>query len=612
MTLEQGLLIAIVVIPLGLVLANRLRVDVAAVLMAALLGICQLAGLGMLGAEASPALALRSIEGFSQPVVITLIALFILTHGLETSGVTGWLANQILRLGKNQEARLIVLLASITALMSLFMNNLAAGALVLPSAMHVSRKTGIRPSKLLIPVSFGSLLGGAATYFTTANIIMSDLLLIANPPQQPLNILDFTPTGGLIALAGIAFMGLMGRRLLPEREPVSEQMVARRSKHELDDLYHINERLWEARVLENSALINQPLAQSGLGHQYGVSVAGIRRAKARFAPVQADQVLRANDILLLIGHADKIARLVPLGLEVASGVHEGQPAMAGIAYLEVILAPHSHAEDKTLKAINFRQRYGLSVIAIKRFGRIYRTDIGDVPLRLGDSLLAVGKPENFRLLRTSPDFISFESLEEDQQVNRRQAALSIVLILAAIAASLAGVPIYLAMLAAAVLTLILRVFPLEETYRSVEWQAIFLIAGMYSVSLAAVQTGLAEVLGEAMVQSTTSLGPLGVAAGGYLLTALLSQFMGGQVAALVTGPITISAAISMGINPQAVAVATALGCSASFLTPVAHPVNILVVTPGNYKMSDFLRLGLPMMLISFVMLLIGLAIFWGL
>jgi di/tricarboxylate transporter len=437
MQTTQIILIAVVAIPLTLVMLNRLRLDVAALLMAVVLGGLQWLGLGLLGPANSPGDAIKSISGFSQPVVITLISLFILTSGLEKSGATRWLAQQILRIGGKSESRLIVLFATLTALLSLFMNNLAAGALALPSAMEAARRSGIRLSKLLIPVAYGSLLGGVATYFTTANIIVSDLLRIANPPQAPLHILDFTPTGGLIALVGILFLGLFGKRLLPDREP---------------------------------AIMNQM--------------------------------------------ADKRSPVEP----------------------------------------------GLN----------------------------------------------------DAPVNRRQAFWTTLLTIAAITASIAGMPIYLAMLAAAVLTLSLKILPIAEAYQAVEWQAVFLIAGMYAVSLAMVQTGLAALLGNSMIVLTLPLGPLGLAAGAYLLTALLTQFMGGQVTALVTGPIAISAAISLGINPQAIAVATALGCSAAFLTPMAHPVNMLTVVPANYRFTDFIRIGALLTLISFGMLLVGLILFWRL
>lgn len=219
MTPAAWFVLFLVIAALALVAADKLRADLAALGLAVALGLAQFAGLGVLDSAGNTSSAVKAISGFGQPVVITLLSLFILTRCLEKTGVTRLLARWLLRLGGRSEARLIGLFAAATAFLSLFMNNLAAGALLLPSALEAARRTGIKPSKLLIPVAYGSLLGGVATYFTTANIIVSDLLTIAEPPQARLGVLDFTPTGGLITLAGIAFLALFGSRLLPEREP---------------------------------------------------------------------------------------------------------------------------------------------------------------------------------------------------------------------------------------------------------------------------------------------------------------------------------------------------------------------------------------------------------
>jgi di/tricarboxylate transporter len=612
MQLTQWLLIAIVVIPLGFVLANRLRIDLAAMIMATLLGLAQFAGFGMLGQANTPQDAIKAISGFSQTVVITLISLFALARGLEKSGVTNLIARQIVRFGGKNSGRLIFMFSAITALLSLFMNNLAAGALVLPSAMEVARRTGIKPSKLLIPVAYGSLLGGSATYFTTANIIMSDLLRIAHPPQAALNILDFTPTGGLIAIAGILFLWALGDRLLPNREPAAEQLAARRTSKELETFYQIGERLWEARVKPGSTLAGQLMEETEIGKSWGVTVAVIRRGPEEWVLPAPGQRIHSGDLLLLIGREEKVLQLQPLGLDICPPEKETHLSTQKLALVEMILAPHSEWEGKTLKEISLRQRFGLTAIALKRLTRSYRTDIGNIPLAMGDSLLAIGYRDQFQTVKKSSNILVFEPSTSDQPVDLQQAVPTVAIILAAIGAAIAGAPVFLSVLFGAILILLLNVITVEEVYRSIEWQAIFLIAGMYAVSLAMVQTGLAGMLGKSLLDLVTPFGPLGLAGGAYLLTAILTQFMGGQVSALVTGPVVISAALSTGVNPQAVAVATAIGCSASFFTPLAHPVNILMIAPANYKFSDFLRAGWLLTLLSFLMLLVGLSLFWKL
>ncbi len=612
MQIEQWLLILILVIPLALVIINRLRMDLAALLMAVLLGICQLLGLGMLASPHSPQDAIQSISGFSQSVVITLISLFILTRGLEKSGVTRWIAHHIVRLGGNHPGRLIALFTTITAFLSLFMNNLAAGALVLPSALEASRRTGIKPSKLLIPVAYGSLLGGSATYFTTANIIMSDLLRIAQPPQPPLHFLDFTPTGGLIALVGILFLWLFGNRLLPDRDPAYSYSTHRYTGSELEDIYQIGERLWQARVLPGSRLSGCQLKETDFGKTWGVAVAAIRHEQEDRVFPDPDQRIRDYDQLLLIGREERVLPLVRMGLDILPADKQAHLSLYGITLAEILLAPRSSWEGKTLKEIDLRQRYGLTAIALKRLTRSYRTDVGNLPLQMGDVLLVLGQPRRIRKLQHQSEAIVIESNPGDQPVHIIQAVLTVGITLAAVGASIAGAPVFLSVLAGAVLVLLLNLVTLEEAYQTIEWQAIFLIAGMYAVSLALVQTGLAALLGKGMLSLVGPFGAIGLAGGAYLLTGVLTQVMGGQVSALVTGPVVISAAISMGVNPQAVAVATAIGCSASFFTPMAHPVNILMIAPANYKFSDFLKAGWILSLLSFAILLLGLFIFWRL
>ncbi len=612
MSATQILVVIVVLIPIILVIRNRLRIDVAALLMALLLGIAQFFGLGVLGAPQTPAGAIRAIEGLSQPVVVTLLSLFIVTRCLDRTGVTRWITRRILVVGGQSEARLILLFTAATALLSLFMNNLAAGALMLPSAVDVSRRSGIRPSKLLIPVAYGSLLGGSATYFTTANIIASDLLTTAQPPQAPLHVLDFTPTGGLIALTGIVLQAWLGPRLLPDRPPRLEQTIARRTGSELEDVYRLDERLWEVVVPAGTTAVGKTLSDLQLGQRLGITVAAIWRGrKAIFAPTQ-DQVVASGDILLTIGREEQVNQLGIEGFKVGRNSDNVCMSARGVRFAEVVLSPHSQAQGNTLRELAFREQHGLTVVALLRDNRSYRTNVADIKLQPGDSLLTVGRADRLKSLQANPDFVVIEPDYSDQPIDIVRASLSVAIVFGAIAASIFGMPVFLAMLAAVLLVFILGLLPVEDAYRTVEWQAIFLIAGMYAVSLAMVNTGLADLIGQQVIRFVLPFGPLGLAAGAYLLTAGLTQIIGGQVSMLVTGPIVISSAIQLNVSPQAIAVAAAIGCSASFITPIAHPVNLLMIGPGNYTFTDFFHLGWRLTIACFVMLMVGMALFWGL
>lgn len=610
--ISQLLLILIVAAPLMLVFTGRLRMDVAALVIASLLGLTQLAGLHMLDATGNPQSASRALAGFGQPVIVTLIGLFIITRAMEKSGVTRWIARRVVSIGGSSERRMIALFAGVTAGLSLIMNTLAAGALILPSAMEAARRTGIRPSKLLIPVAYGSLLGGAATFFTTANIIVSDLLPIASPPQLPLRVLDFTGVGGLILISGVLFMALWGKRLLPDRLPSPEQMMTRLTGTELEDVYRIGERLWEARVQPGSLFAGKTLLESDIGKHFGIEVVAVWHGRQAIFPPTPERMIFPNDILLLVGREDRVKPLTEQGLVIAREKSAGHISPYGVTLLEVLLAPRSKSAGQTLKELKFRNKYGFTVVALRRLDHSFRTNVGDIPLELGDSILLIGPPERVKSLQLDPDFIVLQPSATDQPVDRKGAYLTAGVTAAAVTASILGVPVHLCMLVGALVVILAKILSIDDAYRSIEWQAVFMIAGMYAVSVAMVQTGLADTIGHWIVAAAEPLGGLALAAVSYLLSGLLTQLMGGQVTALVTGPVAISAAIAMGVNPQAVAVATAIGCSTVFLAPFAHPVNIMIIAPANYTFRDFLRIGWPLSLLCFLVMLVGMWLFWGL
>jgi di/tricarboxylate transporter len=602
--------LAVIVVPLLLLSLNRLRVDVAALFMIVSLGLAQFLGLKIFSDVAAPDQALVAVSGFSQPVVITLLGLFILTQTLTQNGVILWLGQRLSRAAGNSEARLVFLFTSASALLSQIMNNVAVGALLLPSAMYVVRRTKLPASKLLIPIAFGAALGGMATYFTTANIVVSNLLTSARPPQPPLGVLSFVPTGGLIAVSGIVFITLFGRRLLPRREPGLEQSIARRQSSELESLYAVGERLWECRIEAASPLAGRTLRESAIGERFGIVVVAVRRGQRAFSIPSLSEALQPGDILLVVGREDRVSKLAELGVRSRPGTRT--LTTSGIVLVESILAPHSAYAARTLKDINFRQQYGFAAIAVLRRGRSYRTDVADMPLETGDSLLMVGPQQGVRLLRLNPNLIIFEPDPASRPVPRLRAVISVLIFLSAIVLALLGFPVSLSVLAAALFAVLFGLLHFQDVYRLVEWRVIFFIAGMYAASLAMIHTGLAGLIGRQVIEMVGGHGPLRLAAVVFLLSAGLGQVISSQATAFVVGPIAISAAIHLQTNPQAAAVAVAIGSSASFLTPLAHPVNLIMMGPGNYRFGDFARVGAGLMVVVFLALLAAMALFWQL
>lgn len=610
MTIEMWFVIAIIVVPLLLVASGRWRVDVAALFMVVSMGLAQTLGFAILGDKNSPPQAILAISGFGQPIVVILIGLFILTQTLANNGVMLWIGQRLEAAGERSVTRLIFLFSACAALLSLLMNNVAVGALLLPSAMQVSRKARVRPSKLLIPIAFGTALGGMATYFTTANIVVSNLLTIAEPPQPALGILSFAATGGLIAIAGIAYITFVGRRLMPIRQPAPEQILARRPGAELESLYDVGERLWEARVEPGSALAGNTLQKCALGERFGIAIVAMRRGYQAFSTPPPNAIFEPNDTVLLVGREERVAPLRDLGVKVQPEMHT--ITTFGLTLIELILAPHSAHAGKTIKDLNFRTRYGFTVLAVMRAGRSYRTDVGEMSLEPGDSLLIVGPPKRVRELRADQDFIIFETDPATRPVPRTQAVISTLVFVSAIILALLGLPVYLSVLSATLLAVLLGLISIQDAYRSVEWEAVVFLAGMYAASLGMINTGLASLIGRTAIGLLGGAGPLGLAASAFLLSAGLTQFMGSQATAFVVGPIAISAALHFQTNVQAIAVAAAVGCSASFLTPMAHPVNMIMMSPGSYRFTDFFKTGWGLMIVVFAALMAGMLLFWRL
>jgi len=610
MSTAQIFVLIVLIIPLTLVFMGKLREDVAALSMAGSLGLAQFFGLGVLGPANTPEDAANALTGFGTPEVITLLSLFILTFCLDKYGVTRRIAKSLLRIGGHSERRLIALFATTAALLSLFMNTLAAGALLLPSALDASRSTRIKPSKLLIPIAYGTMLGGAATYLTTANIIVSGLLPLAHPPQKPLGFFAFTPTGGVVCLVGLLFLALMGKYLLPDHEPPAGVTV--HTGDELSEIYQLRERLWGAEIKADSTLLGHSLSEMRMGETLGLSVLGIRRGR-RVIPIYGAQcAVQEHDILLVVGNAEQAMQLQQTGLAVYPITQSDPIDEHGVILADLIVPPRSNVEGKTLRELAFRAKYGFTAVAIWRNNLSYRNDVGNFTLHSGDALLVAGPQDRISSLKGQHDFIIAEITGNGSSYDRKKMALTLGIGATALGAMFFGMPVELAMLSAAAIILITGLLTPDEAYGAIKWRAIFLIAGTISVSVAMVQTGLAQMAGNLVVNWAEPFGSLGLIAGAYFLSAGLTQVMGGQISPLVVAPITISAALRLGVNPQAVAVVTAIAGSVSFITPLSHPVNILMIAPANYTFIDFVKSGWILTVVCFIALMIAVPLFWQL
>jgi di/tricarboxylate transporter len=555
----------------------------------------------------------EAFEGFASPAVVTVWAIFIVSGGLFYTGVANSLGSRLLKLAGTSQTRLVGLLMTAVGLMSGVMNNVGATAVLMPAVVSMSRKARMNASRLLMPLAYGSLLGGMITLIgTPPNILVSGALSQAG--YEPFSLLDFAPVGITALLVGTVYMVFVGYRLLPDHTPAERLAPVAGADEDLVDLYRLGERLFRARVPVGSSLIGKTLAESGLRQDFELSIIGLeRRGEMQHTP-DKDLALRRGDILLVECMVDNLAwaeatHLLEVQPEV--GVHDRDLQSEAVGMAEALLSPRSRLVGKTLADLRFREQFGLSVIAILRDGRPRRTGLALMPLRFGDTLLVQGSRQNIVILQRDPDFVVLGDVEPEPTVRGKKAPLAVGLLLVMLVPVVTGwLPIAAAALLAGVLMVVTGCLTMDEAYQSIEWKAVFLVAGTLPLGIAMQKTGTAALLADLMVGVVGGLGPIALLAGFFVLTNLLTQFMSNAASTVLIAPIAIDAALKVGSEPQALLMAVSVAASAGFLTPVAHQSNVLVMGPGGYRFSDYLKAGLPVDLLTFVVVLVVVPLVW--
>lgn len=582
-----------------LLLTERLRADLVALLVVVALGAS-----GVLTSE-------ETFSGFSRSAVITLLAIFILAAGLERTGVTRRVGDLLVRVAGASEQRLVVTVMLAGAFLSLFMNNIAAAAVLLPPVSGAAKRAGVNPSRLLMPLAFGTILGGMATLLTTTNIVVSSLLRDRNLPG--FGLLDFAPLGLPIVAAGIAYMALWGRRLLPARSPAQMMEDIQRQEASLAEVYHLGETLARAGVPKGSGLVGLTLAGSRLREAHGVNVLAIEREGRILRAPSPDQMLQAQDVLLLTGELD--APGLAGDLDPLSPRHwrERDLESRSVVLVEAVLAPRSDLIGRTLRETRFRERYGMSVVAIWRAGRSLRTGLTDLTLQLGDGLLLQGDRDRLPVLRAEPDLIVLDRGLDEPPPSRRRGRLALAVMIATLALAATNlIGVSEAMLGGALVMILIGALTMDDAYQSIEWRSIFLVAGMLPLGTAMTKTGAADLITHGLISLLGGAGPLALLAGLVLLAILLTQAMNGAAVSAVVAPIAIQTATRVGADPRSFAMAVALATSVAFLTPLGSPVNILVMGPGGYRFRDYLRAGLPLTILLFALIVGLLPLVWPL
>jgi di/tricarboxylate transporter len=553
----------------------------------------------------------QALAGFSGSAVLTILAISIIAEGLYQTGISNKLGQLMKKMAGDSENRLITAIMSSGAVLSLFMNNIAALSVLLPASMSLSRQNKIPPSRLLMPLAFGVIAGGMATLFTSSNIIASSALRDAG--YAPFGLLEFLPIGIPIILVTILYMNFMGKKLLPKRNPADQVEQFHMQREELMNMYHLNSSLWEVAVLRGSGMAGITIRDGEWRTKIRVNVIGITRNGDFISSPSSDMQIREGDILLTQGKPD-LPALDYFGLElmqekpVTREIYNNESTLA-----EVALAPHSRLIGKTLREIHFREKYNLTVLALWRSGKPVHIGFAGMPLQSGDGLLIRGAARNLSMLNRDHDFIFLEE-DPDAIIHPNKARLAGAIGLITLIIGITNwYPIALVSLAGAAAMILTGCLSMDEAYSSINWSGIFLIAGFWPLSTAIASSGLSDQFVRSLMAISNSGSPILLIAAILLATILLTNVMSGQAAApIILAPIGIAIARSAGLDARMVLMTIALGCSLAFATPIGHPVNVIVMGSGGYSYKDFLKVGLPLTVILFGVILAGLMLFWGL
>lgn len=604
LTQDIVLVLTILTVAVILFVTEKLRADLVALLVLLALPLT-----GLLAAE-------DALGGFSHSAVITVIAVFVISEGLFQTGVAQRIGRYVTRVAGRSQTRLTVTIMLAVAGVSAVMNNVGATAVMLPVVVGLARQNNIRPSKLLIPLSFGALQGGLLTLIgRPSNIIVSDAL--QQHTGEAFGMFDFTPIGLVLLAIGVLYMVLVGCKLLPERAVEDKLQAMMAAQRKALEQYHLGERLFEVRVLPESPLVGTTITQSRLGRTLGLNVVGIVRNEAHILNPGPDEILRADDLLMVQGKPEDLVRLRwTRGVEIEqelTHLHLEDMLSPELPVVEAVLTPKSSLIGRTLREIDFRRASGLTVLAIWRESRPYRTALGNLPLRFGDTLLLQGSRANIYTLSQQPDLLVLGDEHETGATRTERApvaALILLLMTGLIGSDL--LPVAIGSLLAAVLMVLAGCLTIDDAYGAIDWQSVFLMAGMLPLGVALQKTGAAVYLAERVIDLVGGLGPRGLLAGIFLFNLVASQVMSSVAAAALIAPIAVSTAQTAGVTPHAFLMAVAVGGSLAFITPISHQANVLVMGPGGYRFADYTRVGLFLAVLLSVISIVLLPIFFPL
>ena len=581
----------ILALVLGLFISGKIRHD-----LVALLALFALVIPGIIPAE-------NAFKGLGHPAVITVAAVLIIGKALERSGIVDILGRWVSSLSNNITIQIFTL-SALVAVASAFMNNVGALAILMPVAINIARKSGNSPSFYLMPIAFASLFGGLMTLIgTPPNIIISTFRESAS--GEPFGMFAFAPVGSLLTLAGVILISLIGWRLLPGR-------VSGKSR---DDSFNIDDYITEMVVQEGSAVKGMSLGELSRFSKADIQILGLVRSNIRMHAPDDDEVLHVNDILIIEGDASSFREFIDqTGVKLTEGKKIRKDAVGSehIAFAEAVVMADSPLAGQTSAGMKLRSRYGINLVAVSRKEEKIHRRLGKVIFRNGDVVMFQGREHLLWETVTSLGCLPLAK-REVSLTSEKKVILSLGIFAASILLIVTGLlPVHISFPLAAMALVIAKVLPLKDMYTSIDWPVIILLGAMLPVGEALETTGGAAIIADSILNFAGDFTPQFTLTVLIVVTMLLSGVINNAATVVLMAPVAIGIANGMNFSADPFLMTVAIGASASFLTPIGHQSNTLVMGPGGYRFTDYLRLGFPVSVLVVLIAVPLILYFWPL
>jgi di/tricarboxylate transporter len=587
--LENILILAVVLGAMVLFVTEKLRVD--------LVALCVLVALLILGLIKPE----QALYGFANPATATVASMFVLSAGLARTGMVEWLGRSINRIAGKSSAQLVLVLCITIAVLSAFIVNTATVAIFIPVTIVLANARHVSPSRVLIPLSYASQFGGVCTLIGTSTNILVNSIAVTNG-LRGFDLFEFAPLGLIMLAIGIVYLVVISKWFLPKRRGEYQQL----------DKYRLVDYLIELRVKKKSPLIDQTWEKSKPSDIKEVNLIKLIRGKrATWKPLKTK--IQEDDILLLHGNADKLITLRDNYKLETTGTKVGDKQMSSdeVKLIEALIPPQSVMAGRTLRGSNFNRRFECTVLAVQRRGKIIRDRLSDIRFNGGDSLLLQCESRDLKYILRSDDLIVTSELT-DLHLRRNRSFMALGIMVAVVAlAAFKILPIMIAALIGAVGMVLSRCISLEEAYKAIDWKVIFLLGGIFPLGMALQQSGTAALLANSLMQPLVKLGPLYILAALYLITAIMTETMSNNAAAILLAPIALSIAGILGVSPRPFLIAITFAASTSFATPIGYQTNTMIYAPGGYRFLDYTKVGAPLNFIFWIVAVLTIPVFWS-